>query len=80
MINEVKDVGKREPENALKWSKRLEGFEHNFHHFKENQAFEAAAHDTMRILGGSSLMDVLFWNFLGMLALLSPARQDNTNT
>ncbi|OTB11214.1 hypothetical protein K445DRAFT_370439 [Daldinia sp. EC12] len=71
MINEVKDVEKREPKNALKWSKRLQGFEHNFHHFKENQAFEAAAHDTMRILGGSSLMDVLFWNFLEWLPFLA---------
>ncbi|KAI1803235.1 hypothetical protein F4811DRAFT_572288 [Daldinia bambusicola] len=70
MINEVEEVGKREPKNALKWSKRLNGFEHNFEDFKE-QALNAGAHDTMRILGGSSLMDVLFWNFLEWLPFLA---------
>ncbi|KAI1342196.1 hypothetical protein F5Y15DRAFT_334342 [Xylariaceae sp. FL0016] len=71
MINEVKEVDSENPEWALKWSERLGGFEKNFNAKKETQAFRAPAHDTMRIMGGSSLFKVLLWNFQEWLPFLA---------
>ncbi|KAI5924864.1 hypothetical protein F4810DRAFT_718686 [Camillea tinctor] len=71
MINEVKEVGRRDPWSALKWSKRLDGFETNFNCFKESQAFKAPAHDTLRVLGGLGLIRVMLWNLMEWLPFMA---------
>lgn len=66
MIHELKELGKKDKDAALKWNKdRLKGFERHFNKFKESQAFKAKAHDTMTFGGGCDITKVLFWKFMG---------------
>lgn len=78
MINEVQEVGKRNEKYALKWSdRRLGSFEKNFETKKETQAYQARAHDTMSVGGGSGLTKVLFWKFMGKVTNVTRTMSNN---
>jgi hypothetical protein len=64
MIRELELIGAKDPESAIKWNKRKDGFKRNFFQ-KRSQAYDSPMHDTLRISGGSSLFKVILWNFMG---------------
>lgn len=64
MIRELELIGAKDPNSAIRWSKRKEGFKRNFFQ-KRDQAYNSPMHDTTRVSAGSSLFKVMLWNFMG---------------
>ncbi|KAI2620828.1 hypothetical protein GGS21DRAFT_536449 [Xylaria nigripes] len=63
MIRELELVGKENPAAAIKFSKRVKGFEKSFQK-RKGQALRGIIHDSLSVGSGTSFIKVLFWNFL----------------
>ncbi|EMD90242.1 hypothetical protein COCC4DRAFT_78621 [Bipolaris maydis ATCC 48331] len=68
MIRELEIIGEQEPEAAIAWNKRKDGFKKHFF-MKRNQAYDGPMHDTLKVSGGSSLFKVILWNFMEYLPI-----------
>lgn len=64
MVNELRELPAKHPEERLVFNKHIDIFLNNIHR-KELEASTAHMHDTLKFGGGESVMLVLFWNFLG---------------
>ncbi|KAF2500893.1 hypothetical protein BU16DRAFT_523615 [Lophium mytilinum] len=68
MIRELELIGAKDPNSAIRWSNRKDGFKRNFFK-KREQAYDSPMHDTLRIGRGSSLFKVMLWNFMEWLPI-----------
>lgn len=66
MIRELETLQHEKASYALTWSERLQDFKKNFikRGVEEQQALKAACHNTLRIGGGSGLVQVVFWQIM----------------
>lgn len=69
MIEQLDEIGKLEPVNALVFNRNKDVFTHNFSG-KRRDAQEARLHDPLKFGGGESWINVMGWRIMGTLLLL----------
>lgn len=70
MLEQLDQVGKDDPTNALAFNHNKDVFTQNFRR-KRRDAELATLHDPLKFGGGLSWINVVAWNLLGMFSLLS---------
>jgi hypothetical protein len=66
MIRELEKIGAKDPDSAIKWNHKKNGFKENFFH-RIKEAYTSPMHDTLQFGGGASLFKVILWNFMEWL-------------
>lgn len=64
MIDQLEHLALKNPQEAVVWTKRKEGFKKRFRQ-RRDQALKSALHDTLRFGRGTSFFKVLLWKFMG---------------
>lgn len=66
MIQEVEDVGEKDPVSSVKWSNNVHGYKRAFaREESQKQALKGLIHDSLSTGTGTGLATVLLWKFMG---------------